>query len=64
MSFFAENFLATVMLIDRLVNISLLPSPKDLVPQKHGGEKTTGFSKTTQPIRFLDSSNCAQIFSE
>jgi hypothetical protein len=39
--------------------IPLLPSSKDLVPQKHGGEKTT-----TQPIRFLDSSNCAQISSE
>jgi hypothetical protein len=47
-----------------LINIPLLPSPKDLVPQKHGGEKTTGLSKTTQPIRLLDSSNCAQISSE
>jgi hypothetical protein len=33
--------------------IPLLPSTKDLVPQKHGGEKTMGISKTTQPIRFL-----------
>jgi hypothetical protein len=41
-----------------------LPSPKDLVPQKHWGEKTTCFWKTTQPIRFVDSSNCAQISSE
>jgi hypothetical protein len=29
-----------------------------------GDEKTTRFSKTTEPIRFLDSSNCAQISSE
>jgi hypothetical protein len=27
------------------LHIPLLPSPKDLVPQKHGGEKTMGFSK-------------------
>jgi hypothetical protein len=46
-------------------NIPLLPYRKDLIPQKHeGGEKTTRLSKTTEPIRFLDSSNCAQISSQ
>jgi hypothetical protein len=37
---------------------------EDLIPQKHGGEKTKRFSKPTKPIRFLDSSNCAKISSE
>ena len=31
-------------------DIPLLPSPKDLVPQKHGGEKTTRHLKTSHPI--------------
>ena len=45
-------------------NIPLLHSTKDLGPRKHMGEKTTRFSKTIQPIRFVDSSDWAQISSE
>jgi hypothetical protein len=46
-------------------HIPLLPSCPFLVPQKHGGgEKTTRHLKTSDPIRFLDSSNYAQISSE
>jgi hypothetical protein len=35
---------------NNLQNIPLLPSPKDFVPQKHGGEKTTRHLKTSHPI--------------